>query len=130
MTERDRELDAIRETYRRYRSEGQSRKWDMGNRGFARMTRQRDARVLELLRRSLPPTEGRVLDLGMGDGRLAEVAQTTGMSLAAWTGADLDPEAVASASAMYPWATFIEAAGVCPPGSTRPLATARSVISR
>jgi SAM-dependent methyltransferase len=109
MSNRERDLEAIREAYRRYDREGRMRIWDPGNPGFARMMRDRDIAIVDLLRRSLPDAGGRVLDLGMGDGRLAEVARVAGLPIRAWTGVDLDPAEVAAASAAIPWATWVEA---------------------
>ncbi len=107
---RERDLKAIRATYRRYAHDGRARIWDPGNPGFARMMGDRDRSLVDLLRRSLPDAGGRVLDLGMGDGRLADVAREAGLPLVSWTGVDLDPGAVAAASATIPWAAFVEAA--------------------
>jgi len=66
---------------------------------------------VELLRRSLPATGGRVLDLGAGDGRLATVARDAELPFDVWVGVDLDPDAVSVASDSLPWATFVEASG-------------------
>ncbi|MDQ3690378.1 MAG: class I SAM-dependent methyltransferase [Chloroflexota bacterium] len=109
--ERDRELDAIRETYQRYEREGRYRTWDRRNPGNARIERDRDRALLDLLRRSLPATGGRVLDLGMGDGRLAETVRSADVPIGSWTGVDLDPRAVQAAAAAVPWAHFVEASG-------------------
>lgn len=111
MNDRQREIDQIRATYHRYRREGRGRIWDPRNRGYARMMRDRDRVLVDLMRRSLPKSGSRVLDLGSGDGRLAEVAREAGLSVGAWVGADLDPDAVAAASAAIPWAEFVEASG-------------------
>lgn len=111
MTDRDRErdLEAIRSTYRRYETEGRSRLWDPTNPGYARMIRDREAALVELVRRSLPEQGGRVLDLGAGDGSLAKVIQRAGMPIQRWVGVDLDPAALAAASAAIPWGDFFEA---------------------
>lgn len=110
MSDRDRDLEAIRETYRRYWADGRSRIWDLRNRGFARIVRDRDRVLVSLLGRSLPEDGGRVLDLGMGDGRLAAVARDADLPIVSWTGADLDPGAAAAAASSIPWADFVEAA--------------------
>lgn len=73
------------------------------------MMRDRDRVLVELLRRSLPPSGGRVLDLGSGDGRLALVARDARLAINTWVGVDLDPTAVASASMSVPTASFLEA---------------------
>jgi SAM-dependent methyltransferase len=108
---RDRELAAIRETYERYEREGRYRTWDRRNPGNARIERDRDRALVDLLRRSLATTGGRVLDLGMGDGHLAEVARSADLPIGSWTGVDLDPRAVEAAAAAAPWAHFVEASG-------------------
>ncbi len=107
--DRERELETIRSTYRRYRAEGRARLWDPMNRGYARMMRDRNTALIDLVRRSLPPTGGRVLDLGAGDGRLAEVVQRAGIPVRRWIGVDLDPGAMAVAAEAIPWAEFLEA---------------------
>lgn len=109
MSDRERELQEIRETYDRYRSSGRARLWDPANDGYRRMVEDRDRELLALVRRSLPSSGGRVLDVGCGDGRLAAVVQQSGVELALWTGVDLGPSQVASASSTYPWASFVQA---------------------
>lgn len=111
MSERDRErdLEEIRSTYRRYDAEGRSRLWDPGNPGYARMMRDREAALIDLIRRSLPPGGGRVLDLGAGDGGLAETVRDAGIDVNRWVGVDLDPVAMAAASEAIPWVEFLEA---------------------
>jgi len=108
-SERDRALAEIRAAYEGYRREGRERIWDPRNRGFARIVRDRDRLMMELLRRTLPVSGGSVLDLGSGGGRLAAVAQAAGLPIGAWTGVDLDAMSVAEASATYGWAQFVEA---------------------
>lgn len=107
--ERDRDLESIRQTYQRYEREGRYQRWDPRNPGNARIERDRDRALVDLVARSLPTTGGRVLDLGMGDGRLAEVARVAGLPIGLWTGVDLDPRAVEAAAAAAPWAHFVEA---------------------
>lgn len=111
MTEqdRDRELDGIRETYQRYEREGRYRTWDRLNPGNARIERDRDRAIVDLLERSLPATGGRVLDLGMGEGRLAELVRRAELPVGSWAGVDLDPRAVQAAAAAAPWGHFVEA---------------------
>ena len=108
---RDRELDAIRETYQRYEREGRYRNWDLRNPGNARIERDRDGALVNLLRQSLPAAGGRVLDVGTGDGKLAEVARRADVTIGSWCGVDIDPRAVQAAAAAAPWAHFIEASG-------------------
>lgn len=106
--DRERDLAAIRATYARYQRE-RGRIWDLRNPGFARIVRDRDGGLIDLLRRSLPSQGGAVLDLGSGDGRLAEVARRADLPFSSWTGADLDPGAVAVAESAMPWARWVEA---------------------
>lgn len=108
-SDRNRDLAAIRATYDRYRRENRGRLWDPSNRGFARMMLDRDLALIELIRRSLPYSGGRVLDLGSGDGRLALVARDAQLAIETWVGVDLDPAAVVSASASVPSAMFLAA---------------------
>ncbi len=109
MNDRERDLAAIRATYDRYQREQRGRIWDPSNPGFARMMRDRDRAVVDLLRRSLPGDGGAVLDLGAGDGRLAQVARDAKVPFSSWTGADFDPGAVAAAESAMPWASWVEA---------------------
>lgn len=106
---RGRHLQSIRATYARYQREERGRIWDPRNPGFARIVRDRDRALVDLLRRSLPSEGGAVLDLGSGDGRLAEVARDADTSVGTWTGVDLDPGAVAVADSAMPWASWVEA---------------------
>lgn len=106
---RDSDLSQIRTTYQRYRLEGRHRLWDISNPGFARMMRDRDQALVNLLERSLPRSGATVLDLGSGDGRLAGIVRDAKVEVASWTGVDLDRASVAAASVEYPWATFQEA---------------------
>lgn len=108
-SERDRELDIIRAAYDGYRRLGRHRIWDPRNAGFARIVHDRDELMVDLLRTSLPPSGGRVLDLGSGGGRLAAVAQSADLPISAWTGVDLDKESVTEASTNFDWARFVEA---------------------
>ena len=106
---RERDLRTIRATYARYEREKRGRIWDPRNPGFARIVRDRDGSLIELMRDSLPPEGGAVLDVGSGDGRLAEVARGANLPLSSWTGADLDPAAVAAAESAMKWARWVEA---------------------
>lgn len=107
-SERERELRTIQATYDRYRREDRHRLWSPNNPGFARMMRDRDNSIVDILRRS-EGVDARILDLGSGDGRLAQVARDAGIPIASWSGVDLDPVSVAEAAAAYPWAEFHEA---------------------
>lgn len=104
MNDRDR----IRDTYRAYETTGRHHLWDLRNRGFARLARDRDVAVQALLARSLPGGSARLLDLGCGDGSLI------GTVLRRWpdvdaTGVDLLPDRIDEARRFVPDATFIVA---------------------
>lgn len=110
MTRREEELARVRETYARYVREGRNRLWDPANPGYARMTRDRDAALVDILRRVLPSDgSGTALDLGCGNGRLAQVAREAELPIRSWIGVDLDADSVAAAAEAHPWADFIEA---------------------
>ena len=64
---------------------------------------------MSLLDKSLPGAGGSVLDIGCGDGRLADAARRAGVGFASWTGIDLDASQVAAATAAHAWASFREA---------------------
>jgi ubiquinone/menaquinone biosynthesis C-methylase UbiE len=88
--------ERIREVYRSYEEGGRDRLWDMRNRGFARLSRDRDLRLRELLARSLPGGPASLLDVGCGNGSLlASVSER-------WpdvrlSGLDLQPERIEEA---------------------------------
>ena len=107
--DRLRDIEAIRSTYRRYATEGRSRLWDAANPGYARMIRDRETALVELIRLSVPASGGRVLDLGAGDGRLADAVARSGIPIGRWVGIDLDGAAMAAASKAIRWAEFFEA---------------------
>lgn len=100
-------LDQIRRTYGDYRDQGRSRLWDTKNPGYARMVRDRDRALLDVIRRSLP-AGGAVLDVGCGSGDMADLVRA-GIGEVAWTGVDLLPERIAEARRSRPWANWIEA---------------------
>jgi SAM-dependent methyltransferase len=100
------EQDEIRATYERYAASGRARLWDRSNRGYARLSRERDGAVLALVRASLPVAGGRVLDVGCGDGSLAALAGDAGIA-ANWTGIDLLPERIDVARSRAPGARFV-----------------------
>ena len=66
MTDEDR----IRATYREYEAGGRARLWDRSNRGYDRLSRDRDQALADLLDRSLPTRSSTWLDVGCGDGTL------------------------------------------------------------
>jgi ubiquinone/menaquinone biosynthesis C-methylase UbiE len=104
---RERDLEEIRQTYAGYREQGRERLWDPRNRGYARMSRDRDQALVELVARSLP-SGGSALDIGCGPGHLADLVRGHVREVS-WTGADLLPEAIAEAKRMNPWASWVEA---------------------
>jgi SAM-dependent methyltransferase len=107
-SERERDLAAIRDAYEAYERDGRGRIWDTGNRGFARLVRDRDRDIVDLLRRSLGPSGGRVVDVGFGDARLATAGREAALPVSHWIGVDMDPAAVREARLAAPWAEFIE----------------------
>jgi ubiquinone/menaquinone biosynthesis C-methylase UbiE len=104
MTEQER----IRETYRSYEAGGRDRIWDLRNRGFARLSQDRDLGIRDLLARSLPASGGAMLDVGCGDGTLLGDVQRRWPDVAL-TGLDLQPERIAEARANVADATFVVA---------------------
>jgi SAM-dependent methyltransferase len=102
MTDEER----ILETYRAYDADGRAHLWDRSNRGYARLSDDRDAALIDLLARSLPGGPGRLLDVGCGDGSLAGRVSRRWPDVVA-TGVDLLPERIAAAQVAEPDATFI-----------------------
>jgi len=98
--------DRIREAYRSYEERGRDRIWDIRNRGFARLSHDRDVRLRDLLARSLPGGSASMLDVGCGNGSLlATVGQRwPDVRLA---GLDLQPERIEEARANAPDAHLI-----------------------
>lgn len=105
--EREAELERIRRTYARYRLDGRDGLWDKANLGYARIVRDRDWRLVELIRASLP-VDGSILDVGCGPGDLAHLVRTE-VGEVSWTGDDLLPEAIHEARQRRPWAHWLEA---------------------
>ncbi len=106
--DRERELEQIKARYADYERSGRYDLWTLDNAGFDRLVRDRDRRLMDLIRRSLPAFGGQVVDLGAGSSRLAGVARTVSMP-GTWLGIDIDPAAVADARNAYPWAEFVVA---------------------
>ncbi len=102
MTEGDR----IRETYRAYEADGRSRLWDLSNRGYARLSRDRDRQLARLLSLSLPTGPARLLDVGSGDGSLVADVIAARPDVAAF-GLDLLADRVELAQAAVPSARFV-----------------------
>jgi SAM-dependent methyltransferase len=111
---REDDLDRIRSTYERYDVERHGL-WDLRNSGYARLARERDALLVDLLRESVPE-DGRVLDLGCGDGYLAGAATSHGL-VADWTGVDIRADALDKARREYPSAEFIQASADAVPAA-------------
>jgi ubiquinone/menaquinone biosynthesis C-methylase UbiE len=107
VTERDR----IRDVYRSYETGGRERLWDMTNRGFARLSQDRDLRLRDLLARSLPagslPTRAAsLLDVGCGNGALLATVGRRWPDVEL-TGLDLQPERIEEAREIVPDARLI-----------------------
>ncbi len=98
--------EQIRETYRSYEAGGRGRLWDPRNRGFARLSHDRDLAIRDLLTRSLPAGRGTMLDVGCGDGTLVGEVRRRWPDVAA-TGLDLQPERVDEARARVQDAAFV-----------------------
>jgi ubiquinone/menaquinone biosynthesis C-methylase UbiE len=100
------EQERIRDTYRAYGSGGRERIWDLRNPGFARLSRDRDIGIRDLLARSLPNKGGQMLDVGCGDGTLVGDVEQRWPDVSL-TGLDLQPARIAEAQASVPDATFV-----------------------
>lgn len=105
--ERQASLDTIRATYAGYEATGRPSMWSQRNRGYARLARDRDARLLSLITQDLE-SGAHVLDLGCGEGALAGLVHQTRPDIT-WTGVDLRAEALSKAAASQPWAKWIQA---------------------
>jgi SAM-dependent methyltransferase len=98
--------ERIRETYRGYEAAGRDRIWDPRNPGFARLSRDRDLAIRDLLARSLPGDGGTMLDVGCGDGTLVGEVGRRWPDIVA-TGLDLQAERIEEARVSVPEATFV-----------------------
>jgi len=106
--DRARDLDRIRETYAGYDLAGRGRLWDTSNPGYARLSRVLRQRLLGEIARSLPPSGGRLLDLGCGTGDLIEDVEQLGQ-FPEWVGVDLRPDVIEIARDRYPDRSFVVA---------------------
>lgn len=105
--DRDADLTKIRDTYGRYDRTDRSRLWDEDDPGYARLTSELQAHLLESLAASVSGTStARVLDLGCGDGELAGDRARLGRPTD-WIGLDLRPEVIEIARARFPDLTFL-----------------------
>jgi ubiquinone/menaquinone biosynthesis C-methylase UbiE len=108
--QRQRDLEGIKAAYAAYDRDGRASIWDTQNAGFARISRDRDVKIIHLLSASLAESsERRVLDLGCGNGGLAVLSRQHGVDDIAVTGVDLLPDRLSVARERAPWATFVEA---------------------
>lgn len=98
--------ERIRATYRSYEEGGRDRLWDRSNRGFARLSDDRDAAVLDLFTRSIPDRSARILDIGCGDGTLIRTIKARWPDVDA-TGIDLLSDRIEEARSTEPVATFV-----------------------
>lgn len=105
---RDEELDRVRATYQRYARDGRSRLWDRANPGYARIARERDEALVELIVTCLGADgAGTVLDCGCGTGELADLVRARAPRVA-WTGIDLRTEALEVGRRDRPWGVWVE----------------------
>lgn len=100
MTEQDR----IRATYADY-EHGRAGLWDGANPGYARLVRDRDRAIADLLARSIPTPESGVLDLGCGDGRLGASILRVSPTVR-YVGIDLLPDRIEEARRLVPSGEF------------------------
>ena len=107
VEDREETLERIRQSYRGYRDQGRERLWDVANPGYARLTRDRNRAVVDLVCSSLPE-HGAVLDLGCGPGELGDLVRANVGGLS-WTGVDLLAANIVEARRHRPWATWVEA---------------------
>ena len=68
----------VRNTYARYDLEGRIRLWDRSNRGFDRLKREAESRLVSLLEASTIGIETKLLDVGCGEGDLEVLAASRG----------------------------------------------------
>ncbi|MGH2428488.1 MAG: class I SAM-dependent methyltransferase [Candidatus Limnocylindria bacterium] len=99
-------LDHVRATYAGYASVGRDALWSAANPGYARLASDHRSRLLADLAASVADAGARVIDLGCGDGRTAELALGGGLQLE-WTGVDLLEERVERARARALNARFL-----------------------
>jgi ubiquinone/menaquinone biosynthesis C-methylase UbiE len=103
---REGDLERIRETYAAYDRDGRDRLWDRTNPGYDRLKSEAEARILDLVRASLVNAGDEILDVGCGDGDLAALSRSAGVE-APWTGLDLLPSRISSATERVPDARFV-----------------------
>jgi ubiquinone/menaquinone biosynthesis C-methylase UbiE len=100
------EQERIREVYRSYEQGGRDRIWDTRNRGFARLSHDRDLRLRDLLARSLPGRSGSLLDIGCGNGSLLAMVHERWPDVRL-AGLDLLPDRIDEARGNAPEAELI-----------------------
>jgi SAM-dependent methyltransferase len=97
--------ERIRAAYANYGRSGRNSLWDLTNEGYARLVRERDAVISDLLTRSVRDGPARVLDVGCGDGRLGQVVNDVAPG-ADYAGIDLLPDQIEQARALVPEGEF------------------------
>lgn len=102
--ERKRRLEEIRATYRLYKEEGRSERWDhlQLRPGMAFAARERN----EWLVNQLSGHVGTVVDLGCGDANAAIALDEAGLRPERYIGIDLIEERLEMAQARVPWGEF------------------------
>jgi SAM-dependent methyltransferase len=95
-------LDAIRAAYAGYAVDDRYRLWTMANRGFARISADRERSLTQLLDRSTPSDgAASILDVGCGTGGTGAVVQRH-LPKARYVGVDLIPGFIEEARAANP----------------------------
>lgn len=94
--------------YRRYDATDRARIWDVANRGYARLSLERETQLSRLIARSLPHKSATLLDVGCGEGGLAKTLASFDPDVR-YVGVDLRDDAVARARLMAPQLEFFAA---------------------
>ncbi len=100
---RDRALSGTVQAYRDYESSGYGDRWTDRSPGERLIVAERNRWLL----RAFAGVSGTILDLGCGDGNLAEVLDRGGRRPARFVGMDLIEERVALARERVPWGEFV-----------------------
>ncbi len=97
------ELERIRRTYAGYAESGYDTRWSGREPGMAIAAAERDRWLVEEIR---PLGSAVVVDLGCGDGNVANTLDRAGIRPSRYVGVDLIPERIAKASGEVLWGEF------------------------